>query len=224
VGPRWFVGFDSLMESVAFIIAVAIAYEAFKGYRLTKQRTLLYVHFSFAMLSAGLLIDSLAGFLGILARALKGFVAFTLVGYTIYFLAQVLAYIILVFAYVSQTRTLSTTSVSLSLVPLFGFVVLQTAPVPTIRLLGPLIEYHPVSEIVLLFLVFYITVQTGLNYSASREANAFLVFLGFLLIALSHLAFVLIPFSAMLFVIGHVLQLLGFVSLLSMLLRVTRTK
>jgi len=212
------------MESVAFIIAVAIAYEAFKGYRLTKQRTLLYVHFSFAMLSAGLLIDSLAGFLGILARALKGFVAFTLVGYTIYFLAQVLAYIILVFAYVSQTRTLSTTSVSLSLVPLFGFVVLQTAPVPTIRLLGPLIEYHPVSEIVLLFLVFYITVQTGLNYSASREANAFLVFLGFLLIALSHLAFVLIPFSAMLFVIGHVLQLLGFVSLLSMLLRVTRTK
>ena len=224
MGPRWFVGFDSLMESVAFIIAVAIAYEAFKGYRLTKQRTLLYVHFSFAMLSAGLLIDSLAGFLGILARALKGFVAFTLVGYTIYFLAQVLAYIILVFAYVSQTRTLSTTSVSLSLVPLFGFVVLQTAPVPTIRLLGPLIEYHPVSEIVLLFLVFYITVQTGLNYSASREANAFLVFLGFLLIALSHLAFVLIPFSAMLFVIGHVLQLLGFVSLLSMLLRVTRTK
>jgi len=212
------------MESVAFIIAVVIAYEAFKGYRLTKQRTLLYVHFSFAMLSAGLLIDSLAGFLGIFARALKGFVAFTLVGYTIYFLAQVLAYVILVFAYVSQTRTLSTTSVFLSLVPLFGFAAFQTAPVPTIKLLGPLVEYHPVSEIVLLFLVFYIAVQTGLNYSATKDTNAFLVFLGFLLLALSHLAFVLMPFSSMLFVIGHVLQLLGFVSLLSMLLRVTKTK
>jgi len=224
VGPRWFVGFDSLMESVAFIIAVAIAYEAFKGYRLTKQKTLLYVHFSFAMLSAGLLIDSLAGFLGILARASKGFVALTLVGYSVYFLAQVLAYVILVFAYVSQTRTLSTTSVSLSLAPLFGFLALQTAEAPAIRLLGPLIEYHPVSEIVLLFLVFYITVQTGLNYSATKDTDAFLVFVGFLLLALSHLLFILIPFSAMLFVIGHVLQLLGFVSLLSMLLRVTRTK
>jgi len=212
------------MESAAFIIAVAIAYEAFKGYRLTRQRTLLYVHFSFAMLSAGLLVDSLAGFLGIVARAVKGFVALTLAGYTIYFVAQVLAYVLLVFAYVSQTRTLSMTSVSLSLSPLFGFVALQTIPVPTIRLLGPLIEYHPVSEIVLLFLVFYITVQTGLNYSATKDTNAFLVFLGFLLIALSHLAFVLIPFSAIFFVIGHMLQLFGFVSLLSMLLRVTRTK
>jgi len=224
VGPRWFVGFDSLMEFVAFIIAVAIAYQAFKGYRLTKQKTLLYVHFSFAVLSAGLLIDSLAGFLGILARAPKGLVAFTLVGYTIYFLAQVLAYVILIFAYVSQTRTLSTTSVSLSLVPLFGLVALQAAPVPAIKLLSPLIEYHPVSEIVLLFLVFYITVQTGLNYSATKDANAFLVFLGFLLLALSHLLFILIPFSSLLFVIGHLLQLFGFVSLLSMLLRVTRTK
>ena len=74
VGPRWFVGFDSLMEFVAFIIAVAIAYQAFKGYRLTKQKTLLYVHFSFAALSTGLLVDSLTGFLAILARALKGFV------------------------------------------------------------------------------------------------------------------------------------------------------
>jgi len=224
LGPRWFVGFDSLMEFVAFIIAVAIAYEAFKGYRLTKQKTLLYVHFSFAVLSAGLLIDSLAGFLGILARALKGLVALTLVGYAICFLAQMVAYVILIVAYVSQSRTLNATPVSLSLVPLFGLVTLQATTPPTIRLLGPLIEYHPVSEIVLLFLVFYITVQTGLNYSASKDANAFLVFLGFLLLALSHLLFILMPFSAMLFVIGHVLQLLGFVSLLSMLLRVTRTK
>lgn len=75
VGPRWFVGFDSLMELVAFLIALAIAYQALKGYRLTKQRTLWYVHFSFAVLSAGLLIDSLIGFLGILARTLRGTIA-----------------------------------------------------------------------------------------------------------------------------------------------------
>ena len=212
------------MEFVAFIIAVAIAYQAFKGYRLTKQRTLLYVHFSFAVLSAGLLIDSLAGFLGILARALRGFVVLTLVGYTIYFSAQVLAYFILIFAYVSQTRTLTTTSTSLSLVPLFGFAMLQAGPVPTIKLLGPLVEYHPVSEIVLLFLVCYVTVQTGLNYSATKDTNAFLVFLGFLLLATSHLLFILVPFNPMSFVIGHALQLFGFVSLLSMLLRVTRSK
>lgn len=224
VGPRWFIGFDSLMELVAFVIALAIAYQASKGYRLAKQRTLLYLQFSFALLSAGLLIDSLAGFLGILARALRGAVVLTVVGYTTYFLAQVLAYAILIFAYVSQTRKLSATAVSLGLAPFLGFAALQAAPGPAIKLLGPLIEYHPVAEIILLFLVFYITVQTGLNYSATKDGNAFLVFLGFLFLTVSHLLFILMPFGALLFVIGHVLQLFGFLSLLRMLLRVTSTK
>ena len=223
IRPLWFVGFDSLMEFVAFIIALAIAFQAFKGYRLTKQKTLLYVQFSFALLSAGLLVDSLAGFLGILARSLKGVEILTQVGYTIYFLAQVLAYGILVYAYVSQTRTLSTTSVSLSLVSLSGLAALQASQGPVIRPLS-LLEYHPISEIVLLFLLVYITFQTGINYSATKERNAFLVFLGFLLLVLSHLFFILALVGPLFFVFGHVFQLVGFVSLLSMLLRVTRAK
>lgn len=224
VGPLWFVGFDSLMELVAFLIALAIAYQAFKGYRLTKQRTLLYVHFSFVLLSVGLLIDSVAGFLGMLARALRVTVALTLVGYSIYFLAQLLAYGLLIYAYVSQTRNLSTTSIPLLLAPPFSSATLQAPPGALIKLLGPLVEYHPISEIVLLFLIFYVAVQTGLNYSATKDRNAFLVFLAFLFLALSHLFFILEPFSPLLFVIGHVLQLSGFLSLLTMLLRVTGAK
>lgn len=223
IRPLWFVGFDSLMEFIAFIIALTIAFQAFKGYRLTRQRTLLYVQFSFALLSAGLLIDSLTGFLGILARSLKGVEILTQVGYTIYFLAQVLAYGILVYAYVSQTRAMSTTSVSPLLVPLFGFSTLQISQAPVIKPLS-LLEYHPISEIVLLFLVVYIAFQTGINYSATKDRNAFLVFLGFLLLALSHLFFTLMPLGPLFFVFGHVFQLLGFVSLLTMLLRVTRAK
>lgn len=223
IRPLWFVGFDSLMEFIAVIIALTIAFQAFKGYRLTRQRTLLYVQFSFALLSAGLLIDSLTGFLGILARSLKGVEILTQVGYTIYFLAQVLAYGILVYAYVSQTRAMSTTSVSPLLVPLFGFSTLQVSQAPVIKAL-PLLEYHPISEIVLLFLVVYIAFQTGINYSATKDRNAFLVFLGFLLLALSHLFFTLMLLGPLFFVFGHVFQLLGFVSLLTMLLRVTRAK
>lgn len=217
VGPRWFVGFDSLMELVAFLIALAIAYQALKGHRLTKQRTLWYVHFSFAVLSAGLLIDSLIGFLGILARTLRGTIALTSIGYSIYFFAQLLAYSLLIYAYVSQTRSLNPTSSPILLASLFGFAMLQAAP---IRLLGPLVEYHPVAEIVLLFLVFFIATKTGTNYSSTKDQNAFLVFLAFLMLALSHLLFILQPISPLLFVIGHLLQLSGFVSFLAMLFRV----
>ena len=211
------------MELVAFIIALAIAYQALKGYRLTKQRTLWYVHFSFGVLSTGLLIDSLAGFIGIAARTLRGTIAFTAIGYSIYFFAQLLGYSILIYAYVSQTRTLNISTSPVLLSSLFGFVTLQAGPGVVARLFGPL-EYHPVSEILLLFLVFYVAVQTGTNYSATKDRNAFLVFLAFLLLALSHLLFILQPISPLLFVIGHLLQLSGFVSFLAMLLRVTRNQ
>jgi hypothetical protein len=211
------------MELVAFIIALAIAYQALKGYRLTKQRTLWYVHFSFGVLSAGLLIDSLAGFIGIAARTLRGTIAFTTIGYSIYFFAQLLGYSILIYAYVSQTRTLNISTSPVLLASLFGFATLQAAPGIVARLFGPL-EYHPVSEILLLFLVFYVAVQTGTNYSTTKDRNAFLVFLAFLLLALSHLLFILEPISPLLFVIGHLLQLSGFVSFLAMLLRVTRNQ
>jgi hypothetical protein len=97
------------------------------------------------------------------------------------------------------------------------------APGIVARLFGPL-EYHPVSEILLLFLVFYVAVQTGTNYSATKDRNAFLVFLAFLLLALSHLLFILQLISPLLFVIGHLLQLSGFVSFLAMLFRVTRSQ
>jgi len=209
------------MELVAFIIAVAIAYQALKGYRLTKYRTLWYVHFSFGVLSAGLLIDSLAGFIGIAARTLRGTIAFTAIGYSIYFFAQLLGYSILIYAYVSQTRTMNISTSPVLLASLFGFASLQVAPGIVARLFDPL-EYHPVSEILLLFLVLYVAVQTGTNYSATKDRNAFLVFMAFLLLALSHLLFILQLISPLLFVIGHLLQLSGFVSFLAMLLRVTR--
>jgi hypothetical protein len=210
------------MEFVAFFIALAIAYQALKGYRLTKQKTLLYVHFSFAVLSAGLLIDSLTGFLGILARTMRGTLGLTWIGYSIYFLAQLLAYSILIYAYVSKTRTLGNISTAIPLASLLCFSILQTPPTQGLRLLGPIVEYHPIPEIILLFLVLYIAVQTGINYSTTKDKNAFLVFLAFIFLTISHLFFILQPISALLFVIGHILQLLGFVSLLMMLLRVAR--
>jgi hypothetical protein len=212
------------MELVAFIIALAIANQALKGYKLTNQKTLWYVNISFAVLSAGLLIDSLTGLLGIVARTLRGTIALTAIGYSIHFFAQLLAYSVLIYAYVSQTRTLNTAESPVLLASLFGFVILQGAPGMEVRLFGSLVEYHPISEILLLFLVFYVAVQTGVNYSATKDRNAFLVFLAFLLLAVSHLFFILQPVNPLLFVIGHLLQLVGFVSFFAMLLRVTHSQ
>jgi uncharacterized membrane protein len=46
------------MEFIAFAIATAVAYQALKGYRLSRERTLLYLNLSFVLLGAGLLIEA----------------------------------------------------------------------------------------------------------------------------------------------------------------------
>src|SRR3989304_8335443 len=100
----WFLGFDSLMEFIAFVIAAAVAYQALKGYRLSKERTLLYLHFSFVLIGAGLLVDGLSGIVVLLSQFHRGFLVLYALGYTINFIAQLIAYGLLVFAYFQQTR------------------------------------------------------------------------------------------------------------------------
>ena len=51
--PSWFFGFDSLMEFIAFVISIAVAYQAMKGYKFSKERTLLYLNLSFVLIGVG---------------------------------------------------------------------------------------------------------------------------------------------------------------------------
>ena len=96
LAPLWFFGFDSLMEFIGFAIVSAVAYQALKGYRLSKERTLLYLNLSFGLLGAGLLIDGLANLVVLLVRFHRAFLFLSVFGYTINFVAQVLAYGLLV--------------------------------------------------------------------------------------------------------------------------------
>src|SRR3989304_10599791 len=100
----WFLGFDSLMEFIAFAIAVAVAYQALKGYKLSKERTLLYLHFSFVLLGTGLLIDGISDIVALFSQFYRGLLFLYALGYTINFIAQLIAYGLFVFAYFQQTR------------------------------------------------------------------------------------------------------------------------
>jgi len=193
------------MEVVAFAIAIAVAYQAMKGYRLSKERTLLYLNLSFLLLGAGLVVDALSNGVALFFGLRRGVVALAALGYTLNFIAQVLAYGILMIAYIRQTRTI-TAQVSLAAVPLIFF------------------EYNAFAELILIFLVAYITVQTAINYSVSKTTDALLVFGAFLCLTFSHLFFLLFVFVPIFFPFAHVAQLLGFLLLFGMLLRVSRPR
>jgi len=202
VAPLWFFGFDSLMEFIAFIIAIAVSYQALKGYRLTNERTVLYLHLSFLLLGAGLAIDGLANLIVLLVRFHRAFLFLSSLGYSINFVAQLVAYGLLVFAYIQQTRT-SVSQVAMAAMPALLF------------------EHNPVTELILLFLLVYIATQTGINYSVNKSAISSFVFGAFVSLVIAHLFFLFFTFSApVFFALAQIAQLFGFLLLLAMLLRV----
>jgi hypothetical protein len=202
----WFLGFDSLMEFIAFTIAFAVAYQALKGYKLSKEKTLLYLHFSFVLLGAGLLIDGLASIIVMLSRFYRGLIFLYAFGYTINFVAQVVAYGILVVAYIHQMRNVSVQlAVAMPLVSVLFF------------------ERSAYAELILIFLLVYLTAQMGINYNINRTTNALLVFGAFASLALAHFFFLMFVLIAIFFPLAHIAQLFGFLLLLAMLLRVNQT-
>jgi len=192
------------MEFIAFAIAIAVAYQALKGYRLSKERTLLYLNISFALLGAGLLIDGFSSIILLLARSQRTFLVVSAIGYTINFIAQVLAYGLLVIAYVQQARR--------------GGIPMAMAALPAFLLF----EHNAVTELILIFLLAYISMQTAMNYSVSKTTNALLVFGGFASLTIAHLFFLLFTLAPVFFPFAHIAQLFGFLLLLAMLLRVNQ--
>ncbi len=203
-GPAWFFGFSSMMEFIAFVIAIAIANQALKGYKLSKEKTLLYLNVSFVLIGAGLLVDGLSSLIVFLAGARRGFLYPFAVGYTINFLAEVIAYGLLVYAYIHQARSVSNTALMAAVPFLF-------------------IERNAFTELILIFLLVYIATQTGINYSINKSRNAMLVFASFLCLSLAHIFFLIYTIVPIFYPIAHITQLCGFLLLLAMLLRVNRS-
>jgi hypothetical protein len=192
------------MELIGFGIAFAVAYQALKGYRLSKERTLLYLHFSFVLLGVGLLVDGLASLVVLISHFLRALLYLYAVGYTISFIAQLVAYGILVVAYLQQTRSGPNQLVAVAVVPILFF------------------ERNAITELILLFLIVYITAQTAMNYSLNKSTNALLVFGAFASLSLAHFFFLMFILVPIFFPLAHIAQLVGFLLLLAMLLRVNR--
>jgi len=193
------------MEFIAFAIAMAVAFQAMKGYRLAKERTLLYLNFSFLLLGAGLLVDGLANVIVLLSKFHRNFLFLSRIGYTIDFLAQLVAYGILVIVYLQQTRAWNGQ--------------LAAAALPLV-----LLENNPLTELVLIFLLVYISGQSAINYNVSKTTNSLLVFGAFTSLAIAHVFFLLFTIAPIFFPFAHISQLFGFLLLLGMLFKVNQTQ
>lgn len=187
------------MQIIDATIAFAVGYYALKGYRLVKERTLFFLHFSFVLLGVGLLID---GVVGVPVLAFRGLLPITTISYLLRMISEIVAYSLLLFAHLRQTKSFMGAAAISAMLP----------------------DYNPFLEILVFFLVAYLATQAAMNYSVKKERNSLLVFVGFLLLAISHTFFIFPPIVRLFFVAAHVSQLAGFLALLAMLIRVTKAR
>ncbi|HKZ45479.1 MAG TPA: hypothetical protein VJ343_02125 [archaeon] len=202
--PVRFYGFDSVMYFASAIIGFLISYYSFKLFKITSKKHHLYLYSGFTILSMGLLalaITTTYVYLNYYEQ--NQFTFFDTIlyaddfGYWIYYMSSFMAYVLFVLMYVSEDLG----------VPI---------------LIPAWYKGFPYFHIVSFFLLSYVVFRNATNYAMKRNKNSLLVTLGFGLIAGYHFLLFFTSFSKIVYVIAHLSLLLGFSSLLLMLIRVTR--
>lgn len=203
--PGWFFGLDSGFYILAAIIGFMVSFLAYKAYTYTKVRNHFYLYLSFASLSMGFLllgITNIYAYYGIKTGTLdmfEGYSSFRDFALWIYYACSLIGYSILAYMYIPKKFKQS--------FPLF---------------LPMWYKGFPYFHITSFFIMMYVTFHGFVNYFMKKSINAFLVASSFGLITLFHLFMFFSSYSEWFYVAAHFSLLLGFLSLLTMLIRINR--
>jgi len=206
-----FYGIDSLIEILMIIVSFIISYYSNKVYRLVKNKN--YRLFSFAFLAIAIsFIFKILSNLTILHKVNVHVANFMLVVLTEFESMEVINFISLIL-YKSFY--------------LIGFLILFLILTKTsnrekiflffyLSLIAILfsIYFDFIFHLTLIFILVFLTYNFFINYNERKSVNAFLVFFAFLLLSIDHLFFILEDFSPILYLIGEILSLIGFLCLL----------
>ncbi len=224
-------GIDLVGEFFGAVISLMITYYAHKAYRLSGQRSLFLLYLGFLLIGVGFVSQALAILVGVflptgaapVPASLRGFVRLLLldviIGSGIHWILEILGYIAIFVAYLFQARDIRVTGV-----PALGILAFQVLPITLARLF-----FRPELELIIFLILVFTIVQVIVIYVPQRHNSTLYVVLGFLFIALAHLAFLFFALappdsSDTIYVFGHILQLVGFLLLLVMLLNTTRSQ
>jgi thiol:disulfide interchange protein len=198
---------DLLFEAISGIIALMITYYATKAYRLTGQKKLSDLSTGFLVLSAGM-FGRVVGTIYFITQS--GEVGSNLIISIVtiaYGMSRIMAYIL----FVISTRPAKThfeqefqnnTGVSMLLMATF---LVDTS-----------------LEVIAILVLVVVVLQAVLNYMSTRSKFARYVLVGFFLLLLSHILMAGAETSPGLYLLSQGTQLLGFLSMLVMLIQAGR--
>lgn len=206
-----FYGIDSLVEILIIIVSFIISYYSNKIYRLVKDKN--YRLFSFAFLAIAIsFIFKILSNLTILHKTNIHVTNFVLVVLTEFEFIEVVNFISLILyksfylvGFLILFLILTKTS-NKEKIFLFFYLSLITILFS--------IYFDFVFHITLILILLFLTYNFFINYNKRKSINSFLVFFAFLLLSVDHLFFILEDINLILYLIGEILSLIGFLCLL----------
>jgi len=204
-----------LMEFVSSLISFLVGYYALKGYRASGARGLFLLYLGFVVLGIGIFLRVVtATYFAVILRVyeasgphLSGLANLAALLFT---LTQLTAYGLFTATYVLQAKNIGGQSAELGAV--------SVAAVPIFKLF-----FIPHLELIAMTLLGFIAVYCFTNWLLRKSSESALVFLGFGFMLLSHLFFLLMIVDEAFLFLGQTTQLAGFICLLVMLAKVSKT-
>jgi hypothetical protein len=202
-------GLDLIFETISGIIALVITYYATKAYRLTGQKKLSDLSTGFLVLSTGMFGRVIGTWYFVVQFGEAGSTLIFTIVTLAYGFSRIMAYILFVIS-TRQTK------------PRFEQDTMENNGVVMILMATFLVD--PSLEIIAILVLIIVVLQSILNYMSNRSKFALYVLIGFSLLLLSHIwmAQVISTESAGLYLLSQGAQLLGFLSLLVMLIQAGR--
>ena len=138
--------------------------------------------------------------------------------YLTYFGLSISAYILFILAYKPENFKFS----SFFIIGFLIYLALIALSLPTEREGRVWYTYHEYFHLTAMIMIIFITFRNILNYAEKKNLNSFLVMVSFGLISLFHLFHLFSFVSGWMYVFAHISILIGFSSLLFMVLRVKK--
>lgn len=206
-----------VMEFVSSFLSFLIGYYALKAYRTSGSKGLFLLYWGFIILGFGTFLRVFtATYISVVSQvyeAPRQWIGLIDLVALIYSVTELVAYSLIVAAYVFQARPPS------EKVAVAGAISAATAVVfPIYRLF-----FIPWLELIAITMLAFVVVSTFMNWHIRKSSESALVFLGFGLMLLSHVFFLFLPLDEMLLLLGQMTELAGFICLSAMLAKVSRT-
>ena len=212
--PKWFYGFDSIIELIAVIVSILLVYYSYKCFRLTKENKYLYFSTAFLSLTFAFIakiIRTLAIYRPTITRTALGStihqtftgltpISINALAFIAYFFFSLLGFMIL-FLIISRLTWKNQRVIAL----LVYFVFLAT---------WISVVHYQLFYLTTFVLLLLITRAYYLNYKEIKTAKARFVVIAFGILLVSQALFVFVIYLRTIYVLAEVLQLLGFVYLL----------